>query len=385
MLKKLLAIACMVSISCTFAAKAKKKTPKKEKYTYVQRYILMDYNSDMIIDENGKDDRVYPSSMTKLLTLYILFSKIESGELALHDTMVVSKKARNTGGSRSWLLEGSNVSIEDLIRCIIVHSGNDAAVVVAENISGSMENFAELMNTTAQNLGMKNSHFMNSNGLPDDNHYSTVYDLALLSKRIIRDFPEFYHYFSEKEFEMNKIRQPNRNTLLWDDIGVDGLKTGHTDKGGYGLAASAEKGGVRLISVVNGFSNPKGREIKTKELLTRGFRSIVTYSIAQSRRPVCFADVWLGTKESVPLVTYSDVKISIPKNEVKNLKVFASYKSPVKAPIKKGDHVADLVIECGNLQQSHKLYATEDVQELDVFNRALAALKFMVFGRSTGN
>lgn len=388
MLKKIVVVLCCSIMFSSISAKsssAKSRKPQKgvHKIVHTPRYLLIDYNSDMVIDQYGKDERIAPSSMTKLVTLYILFSQIKSGVLSLQDTMVVSRKATHTGGSRSWLLEGSNVTVDDLIRCIIVQSGNDAAVVVAENISGSVEKFSQLMNETAASLGMNNSHFENPSGLPDDNHYSTVSDIAIISKRLIQDFPEFYHYFAQKEFEVNGIRQPNRNRLLWSDIGVDGLKTGHTDKGGYGLAASALKDGVRLISVVNGYATQQAREVKTKELLSRGFRSVVTYTISQNQKPLYHADVWLGNKETVPLVTEYDIKLSLLKNDVKSLKIYAACTSPIKAPIKKGDYVGDLIIECGTNRQTHKLFAGESVAELGIFDRAISALRFMLFGRSS--
>lgn len=378
MFRKTIVFSCMIAVAFNCEASRKKKA---KAYTYTERYILSDYNSDIIIDQNEKDARMAPSSMTKLVTLYVLFEKIKSGEIRLDDTMIVSKKARHTGGSRSWLLEGSRVTVDELIRCIIVHSGNDAAVVIAENISGSVEKFADLMNDTAERFGMKNSHFMNPSGLPDDNHYSSVHDIAIISKQLIKDFPEFYHYFAQKELEVNGIRQANRNSLLWADIGVDGLKTGHTDKAGYGLAASAERDSVRLISVVNGYASPKAREVKTTELLNRGFRSIVTYDIAKSGKPVHYADVWLGKKDVVPLVTNKDIKISILKSDLKNMKVFAEYTTPIKAPIERGMKVGSLVVEIGEICKRYDLYAGEGVQELDVLNRSVTALKFMLFGR----
>lgn len=380
MFRKIIVFSCMIAVAFNCEA-ARKKKKKAKAYTYTERYILSDYNSDIIIDQNEKDARMAPSSMTKLVTLYVLFEKIKSGEIRLDDTMIVSKKARHTGGSRSWLLEGSSVTVDELIRCIIVHSGNDAAVVIAENISGSVEKFADLMNDTAERLGMKNSHFMNPSGLPDDNHYSSVHDIAIISKQLIKDFPEFYHYFAQKELEVNGIRQANRNSLLWADIGVDGLKTGHTDKAGYGLAASAERDGIRLISVVNGYASSKAREVKTAELLNRGFRSIVTYDIAKSGKPVHYADVWLGKKHVVPLITNKDIKISILKSDLKNMKIFAEYTTPIKAPIESGMKVGSLVVEIGEICKRYDLYAGEDVQELDVLSRSVTALKFMLFGR----
>ena len=384
MLKKVFLVTCAVAMVFSCSAKPKKVYKKKKPIqTYTQRYILMDYNSDMIIDSKGMDERVAPSSMTKLVTIYILFSKLQSGELKLTDKMTVSHQASHTGGSRSWLAEGTEVSVEDLIQSIIVHSGNDAAVVIAENISGSIERFADLMNETAYRLGMVNSNFVNPSGLPDENHYSTVRDLAIIAKRLIQDFPEYYGYFSQKEFEFSGIRQSNRNTLLWDNIGVDGLKTGHTEKGGYGLAASAYQDGVRLISVVNGCNTATSRSTKMKNLLTMGFRSITTYSLAKKGVPVCNVDVWLGHKQAIPLVCNQDIQITIPKSELKTLKVQALVKSPIKAPVKIGTHAGYLVAEYGNgVRVQYDLYTGASTEELGIFSRCVAAFKYMLFGRS---
>lgn len=384
MLKKIFLVTCAMAMALSCSAKMKKSNKhKKPIQVYTQRYVLMDYNSGMILDSKDMDERVAPSSMTKLVTIYILFSKLQSGELKLTDKMTVSHQASHTGGSRSWIAEGSEVSVEDLIQSIIVHSGNDAAVVIAENISGSVERFADLMNETARHLGMNNSNFVNPAGLPEDGHYSTVHDLAIVAKRLIQDFPEYYSYFSQKEFEFNGIRQSNRNTLLWDNIGVDGLKTGHTEKGGYGLAASAYQDGVRLISVVNGYSTPNSRSTKTKELLTRGFRSITTCCLAKKGVPVCNVDVWLGSKPAIPLICNQDIHITLPKSELKNLKAQVFIKSPIKAPIKIGTQVGYLVSEYGNgIKLQYDLYAGDNVEELGAFSRCVAALKYMLFGRS---
>lgn len=384
MLKKIAVVACSVCISiASYAGKVSKKSRTKLKLpSYTQRYILIDYDDGLELESFEKDTRTAPSSMTKLLTLYILFSKLKSGELYLDDTMIVSEQAKRAEGSRSWLLAGSNVSVSDLIRCLIVHSGNDAAVVIAENISGSVKNFADLMNETAHMLGMHNSHFTNPSGLPDKNLYSTVKDLAILSRRLIKDFPEYYSYFAEKEFEMSGIKQFNRNALLWDDIGVDGLKTGHTNDGGYGLAASAVNGNVRLISVVNGCSSQKVREQKTKELLTRGFRTVSTYKLAKKNVPVHYADVWLGDTKLIPLVTNEDVTVTIFNRDAKSLKVYIEYDSPIKAPVQVGKEVGVLVVEYGQLQKQYKLFAGECAKELNTLHRLVPALKFMVFGRN---
>ena len=382
MFRKITVIACLVCFSsAVYGAKVKKKIHKKLP-TYTQRYILIDCDNGLELDGFGKDVKIAPSSMTKLLTLYVLFSKLRSGELNLDDRMLVSDLASKADGSRSWLLAGSSVSVEDLIRCLIVHSGNDAAIVVAENISGSIKNFADLMNETAAMLGMRNSHFTNPSGLPDNNLYSTVKDLAILSRRLLKDFPDYYSYFAEKEFEISGINQSNRNSLLWDDIGVDGLKTGHTSVGGYGLAASATNGNIRLISVVNGCRSQKERINKTKELLMRGFKTVSSYKIAKKNKPIHYADVWLGEDKLLPIATNEDVNVTVFNSDAKSLTVCAKYESPIKAPIRAGEEVGVLVVECGQLRKQYKLFAVKSVKELNAFSRFIPALKFMIFGRN---
>lgn len=344
------------------------------------KYILMDFNSGMTLEESEAEVRMAPSSMTKLMTLYVLFSHIKSGIISLKSEFLVSQNAKKIGGSKSFLEEGTSVDVETLIRCIIVHSGNDASMVVAEGISGSVEKFAVLMNKTAEKIGLTNSHFCNPTGWPDEEHYSTVKDIALLSKRLIEDFPEFYKYFSEREFEMNGIRQANRNKLLWKNFGVDGLKTGHTDAGGYGLAASAHDKNCRLISVVNGCSSTKQRETESENLLRRGFNMVSVYTIAKKYKPIRYVDVWLGKEQSVPLVSKDDIKITVLKENLQNLHVKLEYRTPISAPVIAGSHIGNLVVENAGNETRYPLFAGRSVEKLNEFNRAIAAVKFMLFG-----
>lgn len=356
-----------------------KKLTKAKRQT-ISKYILMDYDSGIILEERGAEERIAPSSMTKLLTLYILFSQLKSGLITLHTEFLVSHEAKKTGGSKSFLEEGNSVDIDTLIRCIIVHSGNDASVVVAEGISGSVEKFVELMNLTAQKIGMVGSHFCNPTGLPDELHYSTVKDIALISRRLIADFPEFYHYFSEKEFEVNGIRQANRNRLLWKNFGVDGLKTGHTNAGGYGLASSAKNKNSRLISVINGCSSMKQREQESENLIRRGFNMISTYNLVKKYRPIKYVDVWLGQHTTVPIVSKVDINASVLREHLQDFKVYLNYKSPIAAPIRAGDYVGDLIVKNNDKEIRYPLIAGRNVAKLNEFSRAIAAIKFIIFG-----
>lgn len=368
------------TVSCKISSGKKIVKKKKKKITNTIKYILTDADGDLVLSEKDADVEMSPSSMTKLLTLYVLFSAIRNGNISLNTEFIVSKNAKKTIGSKSFLNEGERYPVDTLIRSIIVHSGNDASIVIAEGISGSVENFVDVMNKTANMLGMTKSHFCNPTGLHTKGHVSTTRDIAILCKRIINDFPEFYHYFSEKELEVNGIRQTNRNRLLWKNIGVDGLKTGYTDAGGYGLAASAKANGIRLISVVNGCDSYDKRETETEKLLNYGFNSIVKYELAKKNKPIKHLDVWLGVKPTVAAVLDHDISLNVSKNDIHDMKVELSYKTPIAAPIFIGDYLGDLIIYANNKKIVHKVIAGENIEKLNHLDRFFAAVKFMLFG-----
>ena len=354
--------------------------------TTARHAILIDYDTGAYIYTKNHDVKMAPASMSKLMTLYILFDKIRNGTLSLEDTFTVSENAWRKGGAASggstmFLKIGEKVSVEDLLQGIIVQSGNDACIVAAENIAGSEEDFALLMNETAEKIGLKNSTFANSTGLPHPDQKMSVEDLALLARRIIKEFPEFYHIFSEKEFTHNNIKQGNRNPLLYNMPGADGLKTGHTDEAGFCLTASVAKNGRRLIEVMAGMNSSKERSEESERLMNYGFREFDNYRILSAGQVMAEVPVWYGVKKSVTLVVPEDVTETIRRSLRSQYKMKVVYDEPVKAPIKKGAVIgyAELSDPDG---QAHKinLVAGEDVAELGLWGKFVANLKYLVLG-----
>ncbi len=299
-------------------------------------YILMDANSGKVIAEKNADVRMAPASLTKLMTMYVISNALKNNSIHLDDNVPVSEKAWRTGGSRMFIKVNNEVSVRNLLQGIVVASGNDASVAMAEYIGGTEEAFAGLMNTQAQLIGMKNSHFVDSNGLPNANHYSTARDLALLAQAIIRNFPEDYRLYSEKWFTYNNIRQPNRNRLLWRFQYADGLKTGHTDEAGYCLVGSAMKDGTRLISVVMGTPSDSVRTEDSMRLLTYGFRFYETHKLYNRDIVLTKARVWKGKEKQVDLGVAKDFYVTIPAGQYKNIQATLQLNEPIKAPVLKG-------------------------------------------------
>ncbi|CAN5454548.1 D-alanyl-D-alanine carboxypeptidase family protein [soil metagenome] len=302
-----------------------------------QSYILMDANSGQILAEKNIDELRPPASLTKLMTLYIASKALRDKHIHLSDEVRVSKTAWKTGGSRMFIQVDTLVPVKDLLQGIIVASGNDATVAIAEHIAGSDSSFVDLMNKQAAILGMRNSHFMDSNGLPDPQHHSTARDMATLARSIIGDFPEDYKWYSQKSFTYNKITQPNRNRLLWHDASVDGLKTGHTAEAGYCLVASAVRNGMRLIAVVMGAPSDRVRSDAVGSLLNYGFRFYKTYQLYPPNSAVASPRVWLAKEQHVPLGVARGIYITIPQHEYQNLQPSVVLNSTqLMAPIQKG-------------------------------------------------
>lgn len=295
-------------------------------------FVLMDFHSGQLLAGKDANLRIQPASITKLMTAFIVFTELKSGGLKLDDTTTISEKAWRTEGSRMFVKVGSQVRIEDLIRGVIIQSGNDATVALAEAVAGSEDTFAEVMNQYAKKLGMVNSNFTNSHGLDDDQHYSTAYDIALLSRAVIRDFPEYYKFYSEREFTYNNITQHNRNGLLGKD-GVDGIKTGHTDSAGYCLVASAPNGPMRLISVVTGTDSMKAREQAAAALLTYGFRFFETHKIYDPSQPVDQVRVWKGEPQHIPIGVGQPLYVTTPRGHRNGLSVKAEIQNQIMAPV----------------------------------------------------
>jgi D-alanyl-D-alanine carboxypeptidase (penicillin-binding protein 5/6) len=331
---------------------------------------------------------MHPASLTKMMTVHMLFKRLKEGSLSLDDTFTVSEHAWRVGGAKSggstmFLEPGQRVRVEDLIRGIVIQSGNDASIVVAEGLASSEAAFAEEMTAEAHRLGMTHTTFRNASGLPAPDHLTTAHDLAILAMETIRDFPEYYHYYSEKEFTYNGIRQGNRNPLLYLDMGVDGLKTGHTEQSGYGLAASAKRGDRRLVLVINGLPSIKMRSREGERLMEWGFREFNNYKLYAAGDTVTKADVWLGQEKSVPLVINKDLVITMPRKARNDMKVAAQYEGPIAAPIAKGDKLAKLVVTAPDVAPVEiPLEAGADVDRLGIFGRLGAALKYLIWGNT---
>ncbi len=357
---------------------AREMTSKAE-YAYV-----LDYNTGTVLFEKNAYEPMAPSSMTKLMTTYLTFDAIKRGEITMDTEFRVSEKAWRKGGSKMFVKEGDAIKVSDLLRGIIVQSGNDACIVVAEGISGSEEAFAEDMNFIGNKIGLTDSHFKNSTGWPDPEHLTTAHDLAIITKRLIDDFPEYYSMFSEEEFTFSKIKQANRNKLLYRNIGADGLKTGYTEKAGYGIVASAVKNDRRIIVVVNGLKTEKERIQESERLLNFGFRKFKNVSLYKKGDVVEKAKIWSGEDKYVPLIVDEDIEYTINKriSQKGNIELSVTYKAPWPAPVKKGTHIANLIIKNnGKTEREVPLFAANDVEKLSFFGKIKALPMQLLLGK----
>ncbi|MCB9989108.1 MAG: D-alanyl-D-alanine carboxypeptidase [Rhodospirillales bacterium] len=349
--------------------------------TSAKQAIVIDYDTGMVLFEKDADTQMPTSSMSKVMTIYAVFDALKDGKISLDDTLRVSEKAWRKGGSKMFVEVGKNVKIEDLIRGVLIQSGNDATIVLAEGLAGTEEAFAEGLTAKARQLGMAHSHFMNASGWPDPHHYSTARDLATLSAAIIRDFPDYYHYFAEQEFTYNNIKQRNRNPLLYRDIGADGVKTGHTEIGGYGLMGAGVYNGRRVIIVVNGLPDEKARAQEGARLLEWGMKSFENVELFKAGETVENASVVMGKSDKVALTLAQDLKATVPSSVKNDLKVDVVYESPLEAPIAKGDKVAVLRVAVPRGETLEiPLLASQDVPRLGLVAGTLAKIKLSVFG-----
>lgn len=359
--------------------------------TPAKQAILLDFDTGAVLYEKNADASMYPASMTKLMTSILAFDELKAGRLSLDDTFRVSETAWRKGGSKMFVRVNSDVRIEDLLRGVIVQSGNDASIVIAEGIAGTEEAFAERMTERGRQIGLESTVFRNATGWPDPEHVTTARDLAKLARFLIRQYPEFYPYYSEKEFTYGKsldgkpITQGNRNPLLYKSIGADGLKTGHTEASGYGLAASASRDGRRLVLVVNGLDSVRARSSETERLINWGFQVFDNYQLFQAGETVEDAKVWLGDAVTVPLVIEEDLTITIPKSARRNMKVQVIYESPVPAPIEAGTTIGRVEVTAPDIEPIVRpLKTTQSVGQLDFFGRITSAINFIIFGASAG-
>jgi len=344
-------------------------------------YVLMDAVSGEIIVQKNSDESLPPASLTKMMTAYIVESEIASGDVNLHDEVPVSVKAWRTGGSKMFIKEGTKVLLEDLLKGVIVQSGNDASIALAEYLAGSEDAFADIMNQQAVQLGMTGSHFVNATGLPAEGHVSTAIDMALLARAIIEDYPEQYAVYKDKYFTYNNIRQPNRNRLLWRDKSVDGLKTGHTEEAGYCLVASAKRGDMRLITVVMGTASEDARVKETQKLLNYGFRYYETSTLYDAGEVLTDAVVWGGETDALNLGLAERVIVTIPRGHKSQLKAQLQIDPTIKAPIALGDSLGRLTVELdGEVIVDQSIVALQDIPEGGFFKRIWDMIKLFFIG-----
>jgi len=333
-------------------------------------YILQDYASGRVIAEENADQSVEPASITKLMTAYVVFNELQSGNISLDDLVTISEKAWRTPGSRMFVEVGKKVAVKDLIQGMIIQSGNDATVALAEYIAGSEDTFAALMNRHAEEIGLTGSHFMNSTGLPDSEHYMTARDIALLASRLIGQYPEYYKWYSVKEYTYNDITQQNRNKLLWQDESVDGMKTGYTDSAGYCLVTSAKRDGMRLISVVLGTDSPNARVSASQSLLNYGFRFFETHKLYTAGKELAASRIWKGEIESLPLGLTKDLYVTIPRGRYESLNASMNINNRIVAPVAAGTALGSVKVMLGDdLVAEQPLISLQSVNEGSFWQR----------------
>jgi D-alanyl-D-alanine carboxypeptidase (penicillin-binding protein 5/6) len=378
-MKRILSL-CLSFFLLTFAVLANAGEPTPPALA-ARAWLLYDVGSGQILTHQGADDRIEPASLTKLMTAYVTFSALKAKTISMSQQVMVSENARQSSldGSRMFIMPGMPVSVEELVQGMIVQSGNDACVALAELIAGSETAFVSRMNAEAKRLGLKNTQFRNATGLTADGHYMSPRDLALLSAAIIRDFPEYFHFYSQKEFTYNKIRQPNRNRLLFIDPTVDGMKTGHTEAAGYCLVSTAKRGGRRLISVVTGTSSDSVRATESQKLLNFGFLAWESAKLYSANVPVQKLKVWQGKTNEVAIGFPRDLILSVPQGEAKQIKVELATRSPLKAPILKGAALGTLKVTLeGKPLGSYNVVALETVEQAGFFGRLWDALRLWI-------
>ena len=349
--------------------------------TTAREALVIDATTGAVLFEKEADTSMPPASMSKIMTVYLIFERLRDGRLSLDDEFLVSEKAWNWAGSKMFVEVGKKVRIEDLLRGVIVQSGNDASIVLAEGVGGTEEGFAEEMTRKARELGMTGSSFANATGWPDPNQRMTARDLAILALRTIEDFPEYYSIYAETEFTYSDIRQGNRNPLLYKSLGADGLKTGHTEEAGYGLTASAERGGRRIILVLNGMDSVRARSEESARLINWAFREFDNYALFTPGEVVEEAPVWLGGEAYVPLIVSEGLTLTLSRKARASMKVTLSYVSPIPAPIAEGQRLATLTLTAPETEPIEiPLQAGKAVGRLGLFGRINAGVRFLVFG-----
>ena len=345
----------------------------------VKAYLLKDFNSNRVLAEQQSQNRVEPASLTKLMTAYLSFKALKAGQLQLDQTLPISEKAWRVEGSKMFVDTTMTVTVDELLHGMIIQSGNDASIALAEGIGGSEDAFAVKMNKEAARLGMKNTHFMNATGLPDAQHYTTAYDLSLLATALITDFPDQYkRLYSVKEYTYNKITQPNRNRLLWLDPNVDGMKTGHTDSAGFCLISSAKRGEHRLISVVLGAANDNARATESQKLLNYGYQFFDTHLVYKAGTAIAMQKIWKGSDSKVAATTFHDLYVTLPKGDYARAKAKVIGKQSLVAPIAQGQEIGTIQFTIdGKVVDEQKLLAAKEVKVAGIFGRLWDSLMMM--------
>lgn len=335
---KLIAVLALLLITNALMAAESLPVPAPPKFD-ASSYVLMDFGSGAVLADHNSSERVDPASITKIMTAYIVYKSLAAGDISLEDQVEISEYAWRSIGSRMFVEVGNKIKLEDLLLGLIIQSGNDASIALAEHVAGTEQAFADVMNAQAKRLGMKDSHFVNATGLPDTEHYTTAYDIALLSRAMISEYPEEYKRYAQKEYTFNGIKQFNRNRLLWRDASIDGIKTGHTEAAGYCLAASAVKNDMRLISAVMGTSSDKARTVNSQALLNYGFRYYESHKLYKAGEVLVQQRMWKGESKSIQLGLDKDLFVTIPRGRYEDLKADMAIDSEIVAPILQGDQV----------------------------------------------
>ena len=342
--------------------------------------LVIDLSTNEILLEKNSTEKTYPSSMTKMMTALVAFEKIKDGSLSLDQEFLISKKAWKMGGSKMFIEVDKRVSVYDLLLGVVVQSGNDASIAIAEGISGSEEIFAIEMNNLGKKIGLTGSNFTNSSGWPDDNHYTTAEDLAKIAQYTIENHYELYQMYKISDFTYNGIKQDNRNPLLYTFEGADGFKTGYTEAAGYGLVGSAERGDRRLIVVLNGLESSKSRAQESLRLMDWGFNNFQLVDFYKKNEVIQEVDTWLGKEDKVDLVALEDISVSIPKAQLSSAKVTVLVEEPIATPIKVGDQIAKLQISFADKQVDFPLYSGEDIDQKNFFSRIFSAIYYIILG-----
>jgi serine-type D-Ala-D-Ala carboxypeptidase (penicillin-binding protein 5/6) len=349
--------------------------------TQATHAIIVEVETGAVLLDKAADERMPPASMSKLMTAYMVFDMLKKGQAKLTDELPVSEEAWRTGGSKMFVPLGGKVSIDDLLHGMIVQSGNDACLVLAEGLAGSQEAFVDLMNKKAKEIGLKDSHFANVDGLPDPNHWMTARDLATLAIRTIKDFPEYYKIYGEMNFIFNNIKQGNRNPLLYRNVGADGLKTGHTEESGYSLTASVKHGDRRIVMVLGGLPSMKARAQESERLIDWAFREFNDYRLFAAGDKVDDAAVWLGSTARVPLSVPKDLVVTLSRQARTGMQVAVQYDSPIPAPIEKGETVGKILVTASDMAPDEMpLVAAANVSRMNTMGRIATLAGYLVWG-----